>query len=222
MLYSRELRTYSSFVPFYQYLPISSIPQALVTIFLWVQLLLRSHMLWYHVFLSLCLANCRIMPLLLYHIDFGECLLMFLNAVITMVHKKVCLSFYEHLWTSVSYYFPWIEFLRLTWCLELSPETLYLALNWFLPKHKCTFKILLIVLVSSAHLSLVFNGFSCLRESSYLLFSPQRIIIIIEFPVYSETTQIPPTQTSRPLLYSNDKPEKVEFKELKWGGGMKT
>lgn len=44
----------------------------------------------------------------------------------------------------------------------------------------------------------------------------------MEFPVYSETTQIPPTQTSRLLLYSKDKPEKVESKELKWGGGMKT
>jgi len=44
----------------------------------------------------------------------------------------------------------------------------------------------------------------------------------MEFPVYSETTQIPPTHTSRLLLYSKDKPEKVEFKELKWGGGMKT
>ena len=37
----------------------------------------------------------------------------------------------------------------------------------------------------------------------------------MEYRVYSETTQIPPTQTSRLLLYSKDKPEKVESKELK-------
>lgn len=86
-------------------------------------------------------------------------------------------------------YFPWMEFLRLIWCLELSPEILWLALNWFLPKHKSTFKILLINLVSNIRLS--FDWFKWPGKLRLLIVFALRITMIMEFPEELETTQLP-------------------------------